>query len=230
VAQIGEITMSNKDKRVAKLNHDCFNENSNDANYWGGFIACDGYMRKCGRRISITSKDYEHVEKFAKFIGSKNKITVDRRRDIYGIEAVSETICNNLKKKYGVHNKKTYTYTVPDEIKNNSHFWRGCVDADGTIAKNKTSYKLGLAGTKDKCEKFKDFIYNFVSKDIKVSLRSQRLKKIDGFSYSATLYGVKNVKDVCDVLYKNSTMSLDRKLKMYEQIKERYEHDRNKGK
>jgi len=191
-------------------NHNAFDTQTEEADYWGGYIACDGYISRKGQ-ISLTSKDYEHIVKFKSFVGSKNKILVDGRNGStsFTLSITSKKILDVLLKKYGLHNNKTYTYSVPILVSNNTAFWRGCVDADGWFSKQ----EIGLAGTLDKCEKFMSFVQSEIG--IKMRLKKKKLTHINGYSYAAISTRQSDILRILNMLYDNARIFLSRKYEKY---------------
>lgn len=51
-----------------KVKHNPFLINSDESNYWVGFIAADGNVNKKTNTIAIQSKDIEHILKYRDFI------------------------------------------------------------------------------------------------------------------------------------------------------------------
>ncbi len=97
------------------------------------------------------------------------------------------------------------------------HFWRGVVDGDGCIynGANKTKSiptpqtQLSLVGTPETIKCFYKFCCGIVETKAKIN-EKYRNKNIDHFS----LHGGKALQ-ICNTLYENATIYLDRKMKKY---------------
>ena len=197
-------------------NHNAFDTVTEESDYWGGFIACDGYMRPNNKRVSVSSIDKEHILKLSNFIGSSNMIQTEKRdNNMHSIEFTSEKISSVLIDRYGMHNNKTYTYSVPNISALSHWFWRGVLDADGTITNDG---KLSISGTTDKCKAFIDFVKS-LDESIHCCLSCSNYRHRDGFSSSVSITRRESSIKILDVLYKNASIYLDRKYKKYLKIK-----------
>lgn len=183
----------------------CFKNESNCAKYWAGFIAADGNVRGKGGGINITlqTSDIDHLYLFRDFAGSNSPVTKNKGRNTSCIRINSLIMVDDLKK-YGIGPRKSFTYTVPEFLKNDIDFWRGMVDGDGWVNKYKSGQVvLGICGTLDTCENFKNFCLDIASS------RASVLKNGNIFRYTIT---DNPAKEVMRVLYGNSPcVSLRRK-------------------
>lgn len=95
--------------------------------------------------------------------------------------------------------------SIPSNLKR--HFWRGVVDADGYIevADNKDN-KLILSGRKSVCEQFKRFL---LSNGIETSAMATNTLTLGGRLLSSK---------VCELLYEDSSVYLERKKTKAEQV------------
>jgi len=119
--------------------------------YWLGFIFADGYVckNKTGSRslaVTLSAKDLEHVNLFARDILSSHPIHVRKydymRASIY---IRSSVLCDALEK-YDVVPNKTMTIRFPPNGIPNPlirDFIRGYVDGDGGFYKNSSVTKSG---------------------------------------------------------------------------------------
>lgn len=121
--------------------------------YWLGFILADGniyYPKKRSKQLNFGLKesDWEHLEKFKRFIGS-NKSLYYNKGGVF-ISFYSNHLVEALER-CGITPRKSLTAKVPEFCKNNRHFWRGVVDGDGWVSMfdNKGSCRVGLCGTID---------------------------------------------------------------------------------
>lgn len=126
---MGAIKPVVKNKSVFK-NRDC-----PKANYWAGFIAADGCVDTKGRlRFYLQLSDYQHLEKFASFVGSNHKINKDEKRNRCSIEFTCRSMVEDLLY-WNIVPNKSISYTPPKGFFN-SHFIRGLFDGDGTISES----------------------------------------------------------------------------------------------
>lgn len=184
--------------------------------YWLGFIFADGYVHKNGVRIILAIKDRKHLEKFNKDIVSNCPIKDRINDNDFGRFWQSRiSICSQYIKKslnsLGLDNKKTWLGRVP-ELKTsiNKHFWRGMIDGDGSVAitieHNRKILKVSLSGNKSVTQSFCDFI----RQELDININPYKDKSI---FCCATKCG--KAQRILDLLYKNSSVFLDRKYKNY---------------
>lgn len=218
------IIIKTEDNIIDELN--CFNkiETEEDA-YWLGIMYTDGWIRSDRNSIGFGSVDLELVEKFKKYIGKDNKITVKlgsaqigkslpngrnvkTAKDFYTYEFSSKQVKNNLIK-LGCLPKKSKILQcptkeqVPDELL--WHFYRGCVDGDGWIS---TNYKsTGLLGTQH-------FLEVLLTR-LKILHYGNLHKKINSNVWEFYIVKKDLIKKVLDLQYKNATIYMERKYQKY---------------
>lgn len=190
-----------------------FDNVNEESAYWVGMLMSDGcvYVDKSGSyRITLSLKvdDIAHIELFRDFLGSKNKIGINRKIKhgktfLYSrIIITSNKIAERLMK-YGVKPRKSLTAKVVG-LENDKNFWRGMVDGDGWVKINKHGYPVvGLCGSRSCCKQFRRFVLS-ICPDCKSSV-----KKIGKISYWRTV-GRHAVK-IIDCLYSDNIVSLKRK-------------------
>jgi hypothetical protein len=202
-----------------------FNENyfntidTENKAYWLGFILADGCISR-GKDIIIALKELDklHLEKFIKCINGDNKYQIVISNGFGGsyptarLAIRSKLMCGDLQK-YNITEKKSLT-AVPPSIQKHlqQHFWRGVIDGDGHICINKqgpyTSLEVGLCGSKPIIQGFIDYVQNVLSFNLTLST--------DKNIWRTKTSGKKAVK-LCALLYTDAMVSLDRKIKTYEQ-------------
>lgn len=190
-------------KRTNQIKEDIFDTITEESAYWIGFILADGNVYHPKKRskqlnIGLAERDWEHLEKFKKFIGSNKKLYYNNGGVF--ISFYSNRIVEKLAE-YGIVPRKSKIAKVPESLKNNRHFWRGLVDGDGWVNHN----LLGLCGTFDVVSCFKEFVYS-VSNVVPRVNPQQRTECCWEITYSAVY-----VRSILDVLYVDSCIFLDRK-------------------
>ena len=195
--------------QIPNLNHDLFSSIRTEGEaYWLGFITADGYLGKTRNEIIIQlhKKDRNHLEKFKKFVNSNNKISI-LYRNAYRTRIFSKQIyqfLNNL----GVYNNKSHTVQpcsqIPDHLL--KHYWRGMIDGDGCIFHGKNGrWNLSLVGNKYMLEGFRDYINNIINIERKIRPHS---------TIYQICYGGKISQKIVNIIYKDSNIYLDRKMKL----------------
>lgn len=183
-----------------------------------GFLAGDGwvtrykvcvFLAKRDRDFVIKLRDYMRVEHPIKDYVKINKVT-GTVTEASGFEICSKQLVASLKK-FGVVPNKTHTYdpkATLDElpIMLHRHFFRGLIDADGCLGlyKNDTQPYFNLTGSKGAC----DHLRAYAIKN-GVIANSHVLPKKRSFRYA--LQSWKDVKCVCNLLYKKGDFCLERK-------------------
>lgn len=125
--------------------------------YFLGFMFADGCIRKDGNiaKISISKKDEEIIEYFAKKLGrDKIKITVDKPKkyknrnngEKINLLLCSKKLCSDLMNK-GCTPQKSLTLDWPKNVPEHliNHFIRGYFDGDGSISKNGKSVSFNCS-------------------------------------------------------------------------------------
>lgn len=195
--------------------------------YWLGFIFADGNISKSERmykgklkrgnyrfELSLKAEDKSHLEKFAKAIGFNKEVKISKavnranRCRLYFNNKHLWTILNS----YGCTPNKSLTLTFPKlEIFLNKelikHFIRGYIDGDGSICYRNavhTDFQLRILGTEN--------FLTILQQQLPLEKQNKLHKDINifelCFSGSRGLY-------VCNYLYKNSNIHLDRKYSRY---------------
>lgn len=194
------------------------NINTEEKAYWLGFMYADGCVNSSRDSIELSLKeeDYDHIVKFKNalesehIIGKKEKRTDSKTYISYRLCIKNKKLKSDLIK-YGCTPKKTKTLEFPaiqeDLI---GHFIRGYIDGDGCITSHKTSkISLEILGT-----------YNFLN-SIREYFQLDNDKYIYSFNHSdikrLVITGEKAF-NIIEQLYKNSTISLDRKFNRYKEF------------
>lgn len=198
-------------KRTNQIKEDIFDTITEASAYWIGFILADGNVYHPPKRskqlsLGLAERDWEHLEKFKKFIGS-NKQLYYNKGGVF-VSFYSNRIVEKLSE-YGIVPRKSKIAKVPESLKNNRHFWRGMVDGDGWISRRQDgSTILGLCGTFDIVSGFQQFI-NFKAwyipeiPDIKLYHKTPSCWEIS--------YGGLYVRNLLNILYTTGHTCLERK-------------------
>jgi hypothetical protein len=178
--------------------------------YWLGFIVADGNVsvRKCGSTLSITSIDYDHLEKFKDTINHVGPIRAHGEKNCYRFEVHSIKIVSDLIK-LGVVPRKSRCTVVP-HLSNDlvNHFIRGVFDGDGTIGFYGDSWRLSIvSGNPQFIIDLKKII---TRNDIKGGYISHQ-KSVDNLTFGGSCLPYK----FANFIYKDANIYLDRKYEKY---------------
>lgn len=133
-------------------NEEYFSQDSIESYYWAGFIAADGWVasRDFQLGILLAGKDINHLKLFKEAIQSTNPIHIRKNGSVV-IRLSSRKVSNDLKNKFNITTKKTFTLKFPD-IKNKERldaFILGYIDGDGCIYNTNGRLGLQVVGTQD---------------------------------------------------------------------------------
>jgi hypothetical protein len=192
-----------------QVNHQAFDEITDEAAYWVGFLMADGCVSELGQIVvTLSRKDRPHLEKLSKFLGSERPLYETKSTGYSAtpngvtLSLRSKPLCKALAK-FGVVPAKTFTAEAPETIRNNAHFWRGVVDGDGCISPPSGKSSVELVGSEKVCNQFADFVLSLSCKrptvEIHKSIFRVRVAKKVGLKLLTALN------------YEHSTTSLDRK-------------------
>ena len=222
----------NSEYRKYTLNDEYFSVIDNDEKaYWLGFIYADGYIynrvRNNGRvdmrlELGLAATDAEHIHKFRYCIGT-NKPLQDKtailngkrfksnRLTIYGKEFVGNLIDKGLYQNKSLSLVFPNTYQLPEKYY--SSFIRGYFDGDGCIFgdNDRNMYQLNIVGTENMLMRIKEILNRYAN------LPNVVLNK-KGNAYQLHWGGYQNIYRYYKYAYKNSTISLERKRKHFEEI------------
>lgn len=134
-----DVTISRSDvNRRYTINHQAFDELTNESSYWLGCFVGDGSVVGNERAGSICLHghidDIDHGMLFRDFLGSNAPVYKHPTKKAYAIKVASSRLMKRLNT-LNIHQNKTHTVTYPyflsDEL--HSHFIRGLMDTDGCV-------------------------------------------------------------------------------------------------
>lgn len=200
-------------RRTNQIKEDIFDTITEESAYWIGFILADGNIYHPPKRskqlnMGLAARDWEHLEKFKKFIGS-NKSLYYNKNAVF-ISFYSNRIAEKLAE-YGIVPRKSKIAKVPEILKNNRHFWRGMVDGDGWVTRYRANDRplIGICGTLNIVDGFQSFVKNILPmyKVHKVYIKSEFNSQISVCGKWAT--------KIIHLLYDNCSVALDRKRQIF---------------
>lgn len=191
---------------------------SEEKAYWLGFLYADGYVQyspKWRLVLDLAKKDFNHIQKYRKFMKIKKKAKYRKSKETYLVSIGSKKVTQDLHN-LGCFNKKSLTLKFPTEEQVPKelmrHFIRGYVDGDGWF--NIDSFGLVSSGS------FLREINRFLFKELGL-FRIGTIKMADGKMWGKLRFSNHDIVSILDYLYKDSTIYLDRKYKNYLAIKEK---------
>lgn len=176
-----------------------------DDYYWLGFILADGCIQKSKRsghslRISLSLRDKKHLEKCKFWLNSNHPIKSRLNNSSVELRIVCKDLIAELEKFYIIPNKSPISKIHPF-LNDKRDFWRGMIDGDGWVTSSR-NYTIGLCGTKNVCDQFKEFVSLYVDTSAK-SIKSNGIYKIQWTHNIA--------KKIIKILYYDCNFYLERK-------------------
>lgn len=203
-------------------NETAFDEYSEEACYWAGFLAADGNVDQKGRvRIMLKYDDYSHLEKFKEFLQSTHTISSNTTKyNRCSFEFTSRYICDILDINFNIVPNKTAIYTLPS-IPNKyfRHYVRGYFDGDGSICESfsninsstATLYTTFASGSKD----FSVELFDKLNTILLINGHLQEFKDSNKYQIK---YTTNNSRALLSWMYKDAEVYLDRKYILYSRI------------
>lgn len=194
-------------------------ETEQDA-YWLGFILADGYVSAEGTKpylqIKLGEKDENHLKKYISYLGYTDEGVIKhctggaytRDNPCLVVKTSCSKISENLRQ-YGLNGAKSKK-EVPFMLNNielEKSYIRGIIDGDGWIRENKNG--MGVCGSLNVIEYIKDFIQNNI-----IDVSANHISK-HGDIYKFEVISKTKTKAILNFLYKDATVYLDRKYKLY---------------
>lgn len=119
------------------INHNAFdNLEDEETLYWIGLLYTDGHVNVDGKdnsiEISLHSQDKELLEKLKTFLNTTSIVRKVKDSNCYRLRFFSEKIVKVLNE-LGFTNNKSLSLIPHEKLKHSRHFWRGCIDGDGSV-------------------------------------------------------------------------------------------------
>lgn len=193
-----------------------------DKAYFLGLLFADGnvYMKRNRVQITLANEDIYILHKFSEFIKSSAKLYLDR--EIYSkLILDSKLLCQALIK-LGCIERKSLTLKFPSEEQVPKHllhhFVRGYFDGDGHISKDKRLvkpyYHINITSSEGFIQSLRD---ELVENGIVPGGTYKRYKDKEVSAHTIMVKS-KSAKVFLDYLYKDATIFLTRKHKLYENM------------
>lgn len=207
--------------RKYSLDQEIFGTITEKSSYWVGFLLADGCLSvgKRGKtvRLKLRSSDFQHLEKFRKFMDTDKPIYtgsgIRKGTECFWAKVVisSEKVFNDLLR-YGLSPRKSLNRElIIHKLENNRHFWRGMVDGDGSLGiygKRKNPRLSLYSGSSKLLQQFLDFLPENIARN--------------GIYFSSNIfsidYGCAPAKKIISLLYSDCSIYLDRKMKIAQEV------------
>lgn len=194
-----------------KFNNTVFDRiDTEEKAYWLGFLYADGYLSASAYRIelSLAIKDLPHLRKFADFLEYPTNIRIDSYRCRF---VVTNKHLWEVLNGVGCTPKKSLTLKFPNtdifaESSLIPHFIRGYFDGDGYIGITRSDrLQCSILGTRE-----------FIEDLVKHSAIPRNIHQRNPCKNTVSVfYSYSSANKLCDFLYSNATIYLDRKYNKY---------------
>lgn len=200
--------------RTYELDEDFFRTiDCEEKAYWLGFAFADGSVVQSGAGnwwfgVELQRSDEDHLAKLAKALQTDVPIRPSHDGAAAYLRICSIKLVRDLKR-LGCIPNKTYGHPVPQIRKHLlRHFFRGLTDGDGSLFLTRGTWRYDLIGTPEMVRFCQDFLVE------ELNLGYTKLV-VRGPIRSLRYTGNWQVRHIADLLYENSTVYLDRKMKTY---------------
>ena len=189
--------------RKYSIKHDIFKSWTMESAYLVGLILADGNISTEGRSFSISSNDFELLEKSRNALESEHPIKDIPNKNLYILAIGHKGIVDDLEK-IGITQNNSKTLSMPAiPEKYFFHFLRGYIDGDGMIVYR---YKKGIhlklcTGSPYILDNLSDTISNFLHiHRHKPAARTGKRRDTVSTWYELSYYG-SNAAKICDAVY-----------------------------
>lgn len=203
--------------------------------YWLGFMLADGYLVNSGHAkesfgITLNIEDEYILQEFQKDLKTSYPIHEYQNLNSFDDKSFVSKSCKlvikskqifSRLKELGFSAEKSYNASIP--IKDIpealiSHFVRGYFDGDGSLSKaggKYHTYDFKITGTYEVVTG----IMKILHKDVKTS---QRFPDRNNNNWQLVLCGDKQIHRICEWMYKDATIYLQRKFERYQLLCKKY--------
>lgn len=189
--------------------------------YYLGFIYADGNHTRNGRkytiRLALNKKDIHILEEFNKHLSHAKPLRHSKYNDMVELEIASKHISGKMLE-LGVVPRKTFLLEFPNWIDENlkHHFLRGYFDGDGYVGvhkpkKSKLCCVTCMVSTESFCFSVKKILQTL---NVNCYIRPRHPERNTN-TRQLEVGGNIQVKRFLDYLYKDATVFLKRKYKIY---------------
>lgn len=194
---------------------------SPDEAYWLGFLLTDGNLSHNTLALLLHAQDSGHLTKFAAFFGASHRVplqvsAVKPGSDHWRFTVTSKVVAANIRR-WGMHPNKTWTATPPTmDTETARHFWRGCLDGDGSIhllnkishGRRRSEWRLTFCGNSHMVGAFASFVCETVGVSGRLSVQS--LSR-DNRPHMVVRYSERRAESIVRLLYWEAPTTLQRK-------------------
>lgn len=201
--------------------------------YWLGFFMADGYVWQTDRNnelgCELSVRDRSHLVKFNKCIGGNLNINTRHREghwckdfmgkdyDVCSIRLYSKQIVDDIIAHGCVQNKSLVVGMPKIDKVLMRHWLRGYFDGNGTIARPKHLVVTITTASLNLVDAMRDVLLNDYGVYTYKTL-SQTHNELYPDVYKIGVSGKENISNFLNLLYKDCTVYLDRKKKLYDNV------------
>lgn len=183
--------------------------------YWVGFLIGDGCVYRHhgepkGLHVALNEKDQSQLEALQGYF--QTNAPIHKRGNEVCLRLTRKELATKLIQA-GIEPNKTMSAKAPEALSLNRDFWRGLLDADGTITTVEDQPYMAIYGTHRICEQFIEYIKHIFSNAFtkRQPTRNRSIWKI-AFTKRAA-------EKVLAHLYQDGDQALNRKMQLAQAIK-----------
>jgi hypothetical protein len=193
--------------------------------YWLGFLTADGTIGDNHITLGLQEQDVPHLHKFTDSLQSNHPIdlresSIKGKTYRYGQVHIGSMRLALALRQLGVGERKSFVVCpcelIPDGLL--PHYWRGVFDGDGFIISARSrevgamKWSIGLVGNVAMVKGFDAFVQQYV--------KTQAVIRPHSRIFMIRYEGVAVPQSVIRLLYRDATISLDRKQKLANDIQQ----------
>jgi DNA-binding CsgD family transcriptional regulator len=153
---------------------DAFAVATDEACYWAGFLAADGFVvsGRNGIGVELSAIDVKHLKELCRFVGRDEKLFFRQRQgqtrvlEFVEVDLLSSKLMDDLVNNFNIVPRKSLILEPPDlprELRR--HFIRGYFDGDGSIGWHKHNETIRLNFCSGS-ERFLEWIWNTMCEEL----------------------------------------------------------------
>jgi len=209
--------------RLYSVNETYFDEiDEPNKAYILGLLYADGnvsdYKGHYSLRLKLQDRDMDILYKINDIIHNERPLMFinccerENVRNQYLLQVDNRRMITSLMK-YGVVPNKTDKVEFPTFLRDDLYrdFIRGCIDGDGTLSHDPKRHSIGLCGRDKLVLGVKNYLENKLNVHFTVSKGNEAMESFISISSA----GYNQVKKICDYLYKDAELYLNRKYGYY---------------
>ena len=212
ILQRNQVQMRPRGKRPLPVNHEYFDTiDTEHKAFWIGWLSTSGHTENDEMvSISMKSSDIALLEAFKEAIDSKHKIYWRKSQPIVRLRFQSKHMAQTLRD-YGIPDNRTFAQTAVEVSPDLAHhYWRGVIDANGSVhimmsKKKFPTLIIKVCTTKQICLSFRSWV-----RSLGYQTQATPGKDNESNTWAITVGGTDSVLPILRLLYDGATVFMPR--------------------